>query len=431
MDASGLHLTAPAPDTDPGPGRSLRVSFIGSKCLLDEASGIAHSIRAILEALANDGAVATTFSASMFDGPCEVVLEDRIGHAGERIAVGRNGVVRITRSRVQHYVLRIASSRKSALTRAESNRMLKACKAYLSAKKPDIVITYGTGSHIRRLHDATRAAGAQLVFYLGNAEIEGSDWILPEDRAFSPSAFLASRYRKQLGRPVEVLHPIVSTDRIAQACENAASDQSASRQNRFITHVNAVPHKGLTLLIELARRAARERPAMQFLVLEGLMTREALRTSSVDLASFPNVQLLPVVNDMAAVYARTSILLMPSFWREGFGRTAVEANLSSVPVLASGHGGLPEALNGAGTLLEIPDICIDNPLAFPDSATVDRWWDALIELWDNPGVHAAASARARKAGQKYHPGRTTAAVRAYFQGIAASRTVRPDEFGTT
>ncbi len=412
-------MTAPIVEPDGEDRRGLRIAFIGSMCLLDDASGIAHSIRSILEALARRGASATSLTASLFDANAEVVLEDRIAGESQQVETGRDGIVRVSRSGVRHHILRTASSRKGKLTRLESDRMHRACQAFLAAKQPDIVITFGSGSHARRLHDAIRASGAQLVFYLGNAEIPGSEWFQPGDRAICPSRFLSKHYGARLGAPVDVLYPIVSADRFVGDQPAAIRRRANPRELGFITHLNPVPHKGLTLLIEIARRAARERPGMKFLVLEGLMTRELLRQASVNLTSFPNVELLPVQRDMAAVYAKTAVLLMPSFWREGFGRAAVEAHLSGVPVLASRQGGLPEALGDAGSLLDIPETCVDEPLTFPDEATVSRWWVALVALWDDPVTYAAASERARQAGRRFHPDRTTAAVCRHFEEIAA------------
>ncbi len=414
-------IAAPGTPVDRSAGRGLRVAFVGSKCLLDDASGIAHSIRSILEALARSGAEATSFSAALFDMNGDVALDDRIGHQGERVEDDGNGIVRVLRSGVQHFVMRTASSRKFALSGSESRRMHRTCKAFLAAKGPDIVITYGTGSHAMRLHAAIRAAGAQVVFYLGNAESVGSGWFHSGDRAVCPSRFLANLYAARIPGPVDVLHPIITADRFVHGGKLDALGTAPPEAFGFVTHINPIPQKGLTLLIELARRAAQERPKMKFLVLEGLMTGQALRRASVDVTSFPNIRLLPVQRDMAAVYAQTAILLMPSYWREGFGRAAVEAHLSGVPVLASAQGGLPEALGGAGTLLDIPSDCMSNPLLFPDEATIARWWAALTSLWDNPAVYAAAARHAFQAGQRYHPAKTTRAVVEFFRRVAAAR----------
>ena len=394
--------------------RCCRIAFIGSKCLLDDAAGIAHSIRTILEQLAKTGAEASSLTASLFDADHQCDLSSRIDTATDRVQPARNGLVRVTRHRVQHWVVPTANSQARAMTRRKSDRLFAACQAFLRAKRPSVVISYGTGSHARRLHDAIRSSGAQLVFYLGNAEIPPGAWFQPGDRAVSPSRFLADHYSAILGTHVDVLYPIVSQDRFGQ---NPVGAPGGSHQARFITHINPVPRKGLTMLIALAQRALTRRPDMRFLVLEGVTTAQALRQASVDLTALPNVTVAPVQKDMRSVYARTSVLLMPSFWREGFGRAAVEAHLSGVPVLASDHGGLPEALAGGGCLLPVPQTCVDEPLTFPDAETVDLWWAALVSWWDHASAYRAASELALQAGRRFHPDKTASTACKYFQAL--------------
>ncbi|MDP5218834.1 glycosyltransferase family 4 protein [Ruegeria sp. 2205SS24-7] len=402
-------------------GRGLRVAFIGSKCLLDDASGVGHSIRSILECLAREGAEATSFSASLFDAIDDVSFRDRIGRNGYPIQNCGGRLLRVSRSGVQHFVLQTQSSHIHDLTWRDSARFHRALEGYLAAKKSEIVITYGSGSHAKRMHSAIRAAGAQLVFYLGHAGIDGWDWFLPGDRAICPSQFLVDRYSARLCGPVDVLHPIISSDRFVNDPATAIGGRPAPHRRGFVTHVNPVPHKGLTMLIALARQAMRERPEMKFLVLQGQMSKDALWRDSIGLASLANVTLLPVQRDMAAVYARTNVLLMPSYCHEGFGRAAVEASLSGVPVLASRHGGLPEATGRAGILLDIPSHCMSDPLYFPDEQTTNCWWEALTSIWDDECAYATASKRARKAGQKFHPKLTRSAIIEYFRGIAAAQ----------
>jgi hypothetical protein len=101
-----------------------------------------------------------------------------------------------------------------------------------------------------------------------------------------------------------------------------------------------------------------------------------------DLRSLPNVEIVDHVPHHAMrdiVYARTRVLLMPSNY-ESWGRTAVEAYASGIPVVAHPTPGLVEACNGAGI--------------FCDRDDLDAWETALRRLaW--PDVYAASSAAAR------------------------------------
>ena len=100
-----------------------------------------------------------------------------------------------------------------------------------------------------------------------------------------------------------------------------------------------------------------------------------------DVRSLPNVEILDHVphHDMRdRVYARTRVLLMPSNY-ESWGRTAVEAYASGIPVVAHPTPGLVEACGDAGI--------------FCDREDLDAWETALRRLaW--PDIYACSSAAA-------------------------------------
>ena len=92
---------------------------------------------------------------------------------------------------------------------------------------------------------------------------------------------------------------------------------------------------------------------------------------------------------LPAVYRRFDVLVVPSQttdnWVEQFGRVAVEAMASGVPVLASNSGSLPEVVGDAGII--VPEA--DSP----------SWAKAIDSLAANPDdarrLSAAGVARAR------------------------------------
>lgn len=95
----------------------------------------------------------------------------------------------------------------------------------------------------------------------------------------------------------------------------------------------------------------------------------------------PNVELVgPFEPDemVDQVYRRTKVLLMPSDY-ESYGRTAVEACCSGIPVLASTASGLVEALGPDGTCIEYHDY--------------DRW-EAELRRVLSPRGWSSASHRA-------------------------------------
>jgi len=66
-----------------------------------------------------------------------------------------------------------------------------------------------------------------------------------------------------------------------------------------------------------------------------------------------NVQIDERYDDIDTTYAETAILLVPSLWEEPFGRVIVEAMSFGIPVIANDVGGIKEAMNGGGFLIDV------------------------------------------------------------------------------
>ena len=353
-----------------------RVCFLCPMCLLDDASGAAISVRYFLEALAASGWQASSFTASLFDPNGEVPFAPALGHKAADPGNAGKLLVR-ERGGIRHHVFLTKSSRPRNFTPEEGARMKALWERWYANNPQDVIVTFGSSVVHARMQDLARARGARIVHYLANAEKASTAGIEPGDSMICPSRFLAAHYRKTLGIEPEVLRTIMPLDRVVGPDDPAVVNAPAHRQLGFVTFMNPIPHKGLTLFVRLARIAARARPDMRFLVTEGRMPRERLRTRGMDLGTFPNVWFIPTQRDVRAIYRRTAILLVPSFWQEGFPRSVQEAQLSGLPVIGSTRGGIPEALNGGGIALDIPEACIEDYMATPDDRTVARWWEAM------------------------------------------------------
>jgi len=150
-----------------------------------------------------------------------------------------------------------------------------------------------------------------------------------------------------------------------------------------VTLINASPAKGAGLVADLAAAL----PDVGFLMVEGAYG-EQIRPDLPNVAWQP---MLPPGRMRDEVYTRTRILLMPSLF-ESWGRTAVEAMASGIPVIANPTPGLVECLGDGGTLIPLDD---------PDA------WAAEITRLSTPRAWSTASRRAAVRGRQLHDITTT------------------------
>lgn len=110
-----------------------------------------------------------------------------------------------------------------------------------------------------------------------------------------------------------------------------------------VTLVNLTYEKGGELFWRLARSA----PHIDFLAVEGGWGKQIVERR-------PNVVKTLPTQDIAAIYAQTRILLMPSS-RESWGMVGHEAMACGIPVIAHPTPGLRESLGAAGIFVDRTD----------------------------------------------------------------------------
>lgn len=134
----------------------------------------------------------------------------------------------------------------------------------------------------------------------------------------------------------------------------------------YVTLVNGNPEKGGQVLLDLAAGP----PARDYLMVEGGYG-EQLRPGP----KHPNVTWQPQTVDMVGdVYAHTRVLVMPSQY-ESWGRAAIEAMASGIPVVAAPTPGLRESLGDAALYADVADLSAWRAaLAKLDSASTYRHW---------------------------------------------------------
>lgn len=106
-----------------------------------------------------------------------------------------------------------------------------------------------------------------------------------------------------------------------------------------VTLVNLQDNKGVHVFYELAKRM----PEVRFLGVEGTHGKQEFR-------KLPNVELMPVTQDMREVWRKSRVVLMPSAY-ESYGMVAAEAQVNGLPVIANPTLGLQECLGRAGIFI--------------------------------------------------------------------------------
>ncbi len=130
----------------------------------------------------------------------------------------------------------------------------------------------------------------------------------------------------------------------------------------YITLINCWDRKGGHVLAELARMM----PEQKFLGVMGGYGDQVR-------AELPNLTYIDNTPDIKDVYRQTKLLIMPSVY-ESYGRTAVEAMCSGIPVIASGTPGLRESLADCGTFC--------SEVSEPHQLKPEEFKDKIYQLLD-------------------------------------------------
>ncbi len=136
--------------------------------------------------------------------------------------------------------------------------------------------------------------------------------------------------------PSIVVHPFVDPDRVKA---------KKKERKKYVTLINLWEGKGGKVLQQLAK----EMPEVDFLGVKGGYGRQEIDEK------IKNIKYVENTPDIASVYAKTKVLIMPSAY-ESFGRTALEAMINGIPVVATPTKGLIENLGEAGIYVDIENV---------------------------------------------------------------------------
>ncbi len=279
----------------------------------------------------------------------------------------------------------VVFTRGGVLAHVVTNANLRATfSARIEEFAPDVILV-STDDPAQLLLEIALRSAARVV-YLARATIAvpfGPDCAFPSeakteriracDTVVGVSQYVADYIRKYAG--IEAVHVPISLMEPEEWPELGRFD------NEFVTLVNPCAVKGISIFVALAAAF----PESAFAAVPTWGTNAEDRAA---LASQPNVRLLPPVDDINTLLARTRVLLAPSLWAEARSRIILEAMLRGVPVIAADVGGIPEAKMGVPYLLPVRPIekyegRLDEqmvPVAQVPAQDVGPWREALGRL---------------------------------------------------
>lgn len=187
--------------------------------------------------------------------------------------------------------------------------------------------------------------------------------ILARSTFIANSKTTAAHIMKSVGMPSTVIPPIFGI-------EQYATTKSTGDEILF-TSLSA--RKGGEIALEIARN----RPGHRFLFIESWNSEASIVEAARQLE---NVEVLPNQRDLLDIFPRIRLLMMPGKNQESWGRTATEAQVCGIPVLASNRGNLPDTIGDGGMTLD-PEL------------DISHWLSAFDELLsDNHRAYASKAA---------------------------------------
>jgi glycosyltransferase involved in cell wall biosynthesis len=170
--------------------------------------------------------------------------------------------------------------------------------------------------------------------YLFIHMVNSYDWLLQQRVSF-PVTIVYNSHMTQDTLPTLYdnmrMVPYVDTTKLVM-------NRQYTVQNDVVTLINCNQNKGGELLVEIANKM----PNVQFLGIKGGYSNQIIEKEKPKNLSYMDNQ-----KDINVVLRKTGILIMPSK-NETWGRTAVEAMASGIPVIHSEAPGLVECVGGAG-----------------------------------------------------------------------------------
>ena len=191
--------------------------------------------------------------------------------------------------------------------------------------------------------------------------------ILPKNLYLIHNSYWLKEYYSQFNLPSIVVYPPVYW-----------KEYNVETSREFVTLINLNANKGGNILYKIAK----EMPDVKFLGVKGGYDGQIMKKGLSNLTYMDNTSYIQ------SVYAKTDILLVPSK-EESWGRVAVEAMSSGIPVIAHPTPGLLESCDSAGI--------------FCDRNNISAWVKEIRRLKDDAAWRKQVSEKCLARAQNLDP----------------------------
>jgi glycosyltransferase involved in cell wall biosynthesis len=389
----------------------MRILLAVHNAYTDHTSGAAHSMRILMQWLQRSGHDCRALATARFDGKPPDDLNAHLSQLGVplRRSPPSKAFVRSVRKPANMVVgcptadftlegvpvtmLLTRAKAGSPASRFDAEQFLFILDDVLQQFQPDLLLTYGAHQVVQEAMRRARTRRITTLFTVRNFGYEDRRYFEHADHVFTCSPYLSAVYRKEIGlRSTGLESPI-------EWAEVEAPDDL----RRFVTFVNPTPQKGALMFARLADMLGSRRPDIPILVVQSASGAGSLNAiQGLDFGRYPHIMAAPATPRPADFFALTRILLVPSVFREPFGRVAAEALINGIPPLVSDRGALPETVRGAGRVLPLPSWMTEFTTELPTVQEAQPWFDAVCDLWDNERAYAAASEQAREVARRWY-----------------------------
>jgi glycosyltransferase involved in cell wall biosynthesis len=243
-------------------------------------------------------------------------------------------------------------------------------KTLTSKLKPDVIIC-----HVSMCDDLIEkliSLNIPTLFYIHTREISSEFKKINAKHPFEfacESTFIKTQFQKVINLPISIIRPVLPREKF-----------TVDKTGQHILVVNPHPKKGGETILKIINAL----PNRSFLIIGGwgntTNDSDIIRIES-KLSKLPNVKRIDHLNDMTIAFKQSRCLLMPCIVEEAFGRTAAEALIAGLPVIASDKGALPETVGSGGVIVN-------------SNAPINNWLIEIEKMFESDNYYASLKNKA-------------------------------------